>query len=202
VPLPVSLAGTTVKVRDSVGTQRDAPLFFVSSNQVNYQIPAGTENGLATISLISGAGSISAGAVTISSVAPGLFAANSNGQGVAAAVALRVRANGSQSFEPIAQFDAGQNRFVSVPIDLGPAGEQVFLLLFGTGFRFRSNLSGVSVKLGGVDSEVSFAGSQGGFVGVDQINALIPRILTGRGEIDLALTVDGRPANTVRVNIK
>jgi len=202
VPLPVSLAGTTVRVRDSAGTQRDAPLFFVSPGQVNYQIPAGTESGPGAVTIISGAGSISASAVNISPVAPGLFAADATGRGLAAAIVLRVRANGSQVFEPTVRFDAGQRRFVSVPIDLTPPGDQVFLILFGTGFRFRANLSQVSVKLGAVDSSVSFAGSQDGFAGLDQINALIPRSLIGRGEVDLALTVDGRPANTLRVNIK
>lgn len=34
-PLPTSLAGTTVKVRDSFGTERLASLFFVSPTQVN-----------------------------------------------------------------------------------------------------------------------------------------------------------------------
>src|SRR5205085_5374781 len=33
VPLPTSLAGTTVKVRDRLGAERDAPLFFVSPGQ-------------------------------------------------------------------------------------------------------------------------------------------------------------------------
>jgi len=37
---------------------------------------------------------------------PGLFTANVSGQGVAAAVALRVKAGGSQVFEPVARFDA------------------------------------------------------------------------------------------------
>jgi len=201
-PLPVSLAGTTVRVRDAAGMQRDAPLFSVSPNQVNYQIPPGTENGPGTVTIISGSGSVSSGALNIVSVSPGLFTASANGQGVAAAVALRVRANGSQVFEPVARFDAGQNRFVSVPIDVAPAGEQVFLVLFGTGLRFRANLSAVSVSLGGVASEVIFAGPQGGFAGLDQINARISPSLIGRGEIDLVLMADGRTANTVRVNIK
>ena len=61
LPLPFSLVGTTVRVRDNAGTQRDAPLFFVSPLQINYQIPPGTANGLATVSLISGAGAVSAG---------------------------------------------------------------------------------------------------------------------------------------------
>ncbi|MGH8865388.1 MAG: hypothetical protein ACREVZ_12205 [Burkholderiales bacterium] len=34
VPLPTTLAGTTVKVRDSAGVSRDAPLFFVAPAQV------------------------------------------------------------------------------------------------------------------------------------------------------------------------
>lgn len=202
LPLPTSLAGTTVRVKDSAGVQRDAPLFFVSPTQINYQIPAGTENGSATVTVISGAGALSSGASTIASVAPGLFSANANGQGVVAAVALRVKANGAQSFEPVSRFDAAQSRFVSAPIDLGPDGEQVFLILFGTGFRSRSNLSQVSVKIGGADGEVSFAGPQGGFAGLDQLNARIPRSLIGRNEVDLVLMVDGKTANTVRVNIK
>jgi uncharacterized protein (TIGR03437 family) len=201
-PLPTTLANTGVRVKDSNGVQRDAPLFFVSATQVNYQIPPGTETGPGLVTIISGNNTVSAGGVNIATVSPGLFAANANGQGAASAVALRVHSNGSQSFESIIRFDAGQNRFVTTPIDLGPVGDQVFLLLFGTGFRFRSDLSTVSVKIGGVDAGVSFAGAQGGFVGVDQINALLPRTLIGKGEVDLVLSVDGKTANTVRVNIK
>ena len=35
-----------------------------------------------------------------------------------------------------------------------------------------------------------------------QINLRLPRSLAGRGEVDITLTVDGRRANTVRVNFK
>jgi uncharacterized protein (TIGR03437 family) len=45
IPLPGELAGTTVKVRDSAGVERSAPLFFVSPNQINYQLPPGTASG-------------------------------------------------------------------------------------------------------------------------------------------------------------
>lgn len=74
---------------------------------------------------MAGDGFISSGAIRIDPVAPGLFTANANGQGVAAAVALRVKADGTQIFEPVAQWDETQNRFVSLPIDLGPAGGSV-----------------------------------------------------------------------------
>jgi uncharacterized protein (TIGR03437 family) len=201
-PLPTSLANTIVRVRDGAGTQRDAPLFFVSPTQVNYLIPPGTENGSGLVTIISGNNALSSGSINITSTAPGLFSANANAIGAASALVLRARADGSQSFESVVKFDAGQNRFVPTPIDLSPSGDQVFLLLFGTGFRFRNNLSAVSVKVGGVDAQVSYAGAQGGFVGVDQINALLPRSLIGKGEVDVVITVDGRTSNTVRVNIK
>lgn len=202
VPLPTSLLGTTVKIRDSAGTERSAPLFFVSAGQINALIPAGTASGSAQAIITSGGEKVSVGTIQISSVAPGLFTANANGVGVPAATALRVQADNSQRFEPVNSFDAAQNRFVPVPIDLGPATDQLFLILNGTGIRGRSNLSAVTATIGGAAAQVSYAGDQGSFVGLDQINVAIPRTLIGRGEVDVVLTVDGKPANTVRVNIK
>ena len=201
-PLPTTLAGSTVRVRDSAGTERSAPLFFVSPGQVNFLIPIGTALGAATITAASGNGTTASGAINIVAVAPGLFAANANGQGVAAANALRVRADGSQSFEAIARFDAATNRFVATSIDLGAASEQVFLVMFGTGFRNRSSLAAVTAQIGGTPAQAPFAGAQGGLVGLDQANLLLPRTLLGRGEVDIVLTFDGKTANTVRVNIK
>src|SRR5262249_26609794 len=186
----------------SQGVTRPSPLFFVSPMQVNYQIPPGTAPGAATVTITSGDGTVSTGTINITAIAPSLFSANASGQGVAAAAALRIKANGDRSFEAVAQFDASEGRLVPIPIDLGPEGDRVFLLAFGTGLRGRSSLSAVSVKMGGVDSEVQFLGPQGGFVGLDQGNILIPRSLAGRGEIDIVMTVDGKPANRLIVSIK
>ncbi len=202
LPLPTTLAGTTVRVRDSAGIERLAPLFFVSPGQVNYLMPAGTAPGAATMTITSGSGKLSLGAVQIATVAPGLFTANANGQGVAAAVALRVRSDGSQVFEPVARFDAATGRFVPVPIDLGPPTDQVFLVLYGTGLRNRSALSAVTCRIGGTEVGVLFAGEVVGLVGLDQSNANIPRSLIGRGEVDVVLTVDGKEANRAQISIK
>ncbi|MGH9834598.1 MAG: hypothetical protein ACRD9Y_16400 [Blastocatellia bacterium] len=199
IPLPTSLAGTSVIVRDSAGIERLAPLFFVSPAQVNYQIPPGTTIGSAMVTIANSGGAVSASTGVIVRVGPGLFVANGNGQGVAAAVAVRVKADGSQSFEPVATFDQAQNRFVPVPIDLGPPTDTVVLVLFGTGLRNRSAQSAVNVKLGGVDAAVQYASAAPGFVGLDQVNVVAPRALAGRGEIDVALTADGRAANMLRL---
>lgn len=202
VPLPTTLAGTRVVVRDALGAERFSPLFFVASTQVNFLIPPGTAPGTATISITADDGTVSSGTVEVSNVAPALFAANSNGREVPAGFALRVTAAGSQLNEQISRFDTGQGKFVQAPIDLGAATDQVFLVLFGSGFRFRSSLTNVTATIGGTPVSVQYAGPQGDFVGLDQLNLLLPRTLIGKGEADLVVTVDGKTANTLRVNIK
>ena len=142
------------------------------------------------------------GAIEIANVSPGMFSADGSGQGLASALALRIRANGSQSFEPIVTFDAALNRYVAAPIDLGPATDQVFLVFYGAGLRFRAALSAVSCSIGGVFNEVLYAGEVGGLTGLDQINTRLSRSLAGRGEVDVVITVDGKTANTVRIAVR
>jgi uncharacterized protein (TIGR03437 family) len=202
LPLPTIVAGSQVEVRDALGNARPAPLFFISPTQVNFLIPAGTATGVATVKAVLNDEFVASGSITVTNIAPGLFAANASGQGVAAADVLRVFPNGAQQYEPVARFDPVQNRFVAAPIDLGPESEQVFLVLYGTGIRYRSNLSNVTVSIGGVAIGALYAGPVSGFEGLDQINALLPRSLTGRGEAEVSITVDGKTANVVRVSIK
>ena len=202
VPLPTTLAGTTVRLRDSAGIDRLAPLFFVSTGQINYLVPPAVAIGPATITIANGAGAASALAAQIAPVAPGLFSANANGQGIAAAVALRVKANGAQTYEPVATFDAIANRFVPLPIDLGPEGDQVYLLLYGTGLRGRQDLSTVTIRIGGTTVAPLYAGPQGDLVGLDQVNLLLPRSLAGRGLVDIILSADQKNANVVQIQVR
>jgi uncharacterized protein (TIGR03437 family) len=201
-PLPTVLGGTVVKVKDGAGVERAAPLFYVSPTQVNYQIPPDTAEGLATISVTNRDGGVSKGIAQIVKTSPGLFSADSTGRGLAAANVQRVKADGSQTFEPVGRFDAAQGQFVAAPIDLGPDSDQVFLVLYGTGVRHHGGLPGVTAQVGGANAEVTYAGAQPQFVGLDQINIRLPRSLAGRGEVDVVLTVGGKAANVVRVNIK
>ncbi|MBK9316826.1 MAG: hypothetical protein IPM55_21655 [Acidobacteria bacterium] len=88
---------------------RLAPLFFVAPQQLTTLIPPGTAPGIATIA-ITGEGRITFGGQHHDRRdRSGLFAANANGQGVAAAVAWRVKADGSQSYEPVSRYDQAQN---------------------------------------------------------------------------------------------
>lgn len=201
-PLPTSLGGTSVTVRDSANNEKLAPLFFVSEGQINLLMPAGLASGEAAIIATNPDGRIARGTVNLASVAPAMFSANANGQGVAAAVVLRIKADGSQSYEPVATLDQAQNRFVAAPIDLGAETDQVFLVAYGTGIRFRNSLGAVAAKIGGVDSQVLFAGPASGFFGLDQVNVRLSRSLTGRGEVDFELMADGQAANVLKLRIK
>jgi uncharacterized protein (TIGR03437 family) len=204
-PLPVELAGTRVTVRDSAGVTHTAALFFVSPAQINYLMPAEAAAGAATVTVTNGDGVVSTGPAAISRTAPGLFAADASGRGAAAAALLRAKADGGRGFEPVARYDEAEKKFVFAPIDFGPdtgeTSDQLFVVLFGTGLRARSSLSNVTATIGGVEAQVVFAGAQNDLAGLDQANVRIPRSLIGRGEVEIALTVDGRKANPVRIAI-
>ena len=200
-PLPTSLAGTTLHVRDSANVVRPALLYFVSSGQINFQVPAGTAAGLSQVEVVTGTGLHGIGAAEIQDVAPGLFAANANGKGPAAGQFFRVSADGVRTVEPVAQFDQTQNKWVTRPLELGPATDQIYLVLYGTGIRGARSVSVVTLTVGGVTVPVLYAGPQGQYAGLDQVNAgPLPHSFEGRGEINAALTVDGKLANAVTVS--
>ena len=160
------------------------------------------EGPWSAVLITSGNGKISTGSAQISSLAPGLFSATADGKGWAAADVQRVKADGSQVYEPVTRFDPAQNKVVALPIEVSNPQEQAFLLLYGTGLRGRSSLANVHVTIGGVSCEVLYAGPQGVYVGLDQLNIKLPRSLAGRQETDVVLMVDGQAANTVRVHLK
>jgi uncharacterized protein (TIGR03437 family) len=200
-PLTTKLDGVMVQVKDSGGVERSALLFYISPGQINYLMPRDTAAGLATITVINGTTAIATGPAQVTQTEPGLFSATSTGRDIASAYVVRVR-NGVQTYEAIAQFDTGQNKYIYLPIDMGPTTDQVYLVLYGTGIRFRTSLATVSLTIGGSNAQVVYAGPQSEYDGLDQVNTLMPRSLAGRGEVDVLLTVDGKPANPLKVYFK
>ena len=201
-PLPTTLGGVQVEIRDATGVSRNAPLFYVSPTQINYQIPAGTSAGTATVIVLSNGSTTGQGTVPVEQVSPGLFAANQNGQGVASAVLVRYKADGMQTVESVLQLNQSTNQYDAVPISIGDASDELFLMLFGTGFRNRSSQSAVTAAIGGTNAEVTYAGAQGTFTGLDQANVRIPSSLAGGGSVNVVLTVDGKNTNPVTINIQ
>ena len=199
VPLPTTLRGTRVVVTDSANVSREQPLFFVAPQQVNYQLHPETAIGPALVTVYIADQAVALGELQIGNLAPAIFTQNATGDGVPAAYGLRVRGT-EVTATPILAYDTGQSRWVPLPLDPGTEKEQLYLVLFGTGFRRNSGLSGVDVRIGTTSVPVLYAGEAPGFVGLDQLNiGPIPLSLAGAGLVELRITVDGRVANQAKV---
>jgi uncharacterized protein (TIGR03437 family) len=194
------LQGARVTVADGAGTLQDATVLFSSAGQINYLIPGDAVTGRGAVNLTTANGNTLSTALEISDVAPGIFTANGNGKGVAAAQVVLIGSDGSQKYVPVAQCGAAPGSCVAQPVSLGSG--QAALILYGTGIRGLSSLDNVRCNIGGVSAPILYAGEQGGFQGLDQVNVLIPRELAGRGEVDVTLSVDGQLSNTVRVSFQ
>ncbi|MBS1809296.1 MAG: hypothetical protein JST84_14120 [Acidobacteria bacterium] len=187
LPLPKSLGGTEVTVNGAA-----ADLLYVSPAQINYVLPSNLSPGTAAIEVKTNGVVVGKGIATVASAAPGLFTITSDGNGIPA---------GYSTFDGITTKVLFNSDGTSRAVEAGTAQRPNYLVLFGTGFRKRTNLSNVQVRIGGIIAQVDYAGAQTNYVGLDQLNIVIPTSARGSGEVDLILTVDGKPANRVRVNI-
>ncbi|MCP5117673.1 MAG: hypothetical protein GY953_43170 [bacterium] len=133
---------------------------------------------------------------------PSLLSADGSGEGLAAAHVQRIGADGAQSIEPAIRWYENSVGFVAEPIEPSEAGEQVYLILFGAGIRSRSALAAVTATVGGVDLPASYAGPQGSYPDVDQVNVPLPRSLVGAGRVQITLRVDGLRTNAVFLVIR
>ncbi len=160
-PLGTTLDGTTVTVTDSAGVSRAALLFYVSSTQVNYEIPLGTAPGTATVTITNKNGTVQTATIQIGTVSPGLFELNANG--LVAAWVLPIVSGAQQPLQPIYQVSGGQ--VVGAPLNVTAANTQYYLEMYGTGIR---NAKNVTVTVGGVSVPVLYAGSAPGYAGEDR----------------------------------
>ncbi len=206
-PLPTMLGGVTARLRDSAGVTRDCGLFFVSAQQINFLLPPGTAPGAASLTILFQSRT-QIGTVQIARVNPGLFSANATGQGAAIGFLLIVPQQGAQVYEPLMQFDSQKGQFVSRPVLLARQtiqSERLFFVFYGTGIRGRGDGSTAAATIGGIRSAAAFAGAIPGLSGLDQINipidpAVIPQ-LTGRGRVNVALTIRDTPGIETTSNV-
>ncbi|MGH9768711.1 MAG: Kelch repeat-containing protein, partial [Blastocatellia bacterium] len=200
LPLPTSLAGTKLTINGV-----PAPLFFVSPTQINFVVPPELAElaelaiigpGSAVVIASSPAGTYALGAVQIVAAAPGIFTADSTGAGDAAALATIDGVNYQQP-----------------PFDVLVNGNPNVLLLYGTGIRRAPAANpgddngvaeSVSVTIDGRSARVLFAGAQGSFSGLDQLNIEMPAALTNTGprRVEVVVTVNNIVANRVTIQIK
>jgi uncharacterized protein (TIGR03437 family) len=199
---PVALGDTKLEVIDFLGVRRPARLFVVTRNQVNFLLDPETSPGIATATVYSGSRPIASGSLQVEPVAPALFSANGDGKGAVAGEAVRVRGSVSSN-EPLVRLSLENGRWTTAPIDLGSEGDLVFLTLYGTGFRGRKLNSSLDGTIGGVRVPVLYAGPQGSYRGLDQVNlGPLPRSLAGRGELEILVQAEGVASNRVTIEVR
>ena len=218
LPLPTKLAGVSLRVRDSAGTEQTPGLFVVTPNQVNWALSGDTAPGLAQLTLTREGDSkglllddfTSTRTFLVVPVSPSIFTANADGQGVPAANSILVLPDFTQVIALVFDPALPSGQRVPVPISLGGENDLLFLSLFMTGIR--AGIPGsplakgappqVTATVGGEAVGVIVAASPQ-FVGVDQGNlGPLPRSLMGRGDVPVQVTVGGVQSNIVTVNIQ
>jgi uncharacterized protein (TIGR03437 family) len=191
LPLPLSIAETTVTINGI-----PAPLLFVSPTQINFVVPSTLDLGAATIVVSNPLGAYAVGRIEIVTDSTAIFTADATGVGDAAALAT---ADGINYQPP--------------PFNVLVNGKPNILVLYGTGLRGANTTNpgddngvaeSVSITIDGKPARVLYAGAQGGFSGLDQINVEIPATLAGQGlrRVEVMVTVNGVTANRVTIQIE
>ena len=120
--LPTSLSRTSLFVADaseSGSTRRDAGLHSVSPSEIRFHLPEGTLTGQATVTVQHQSVLSEPLGVQVRRAAPGLFSANGDGRGVAAATAVRVARDGTRTPLEVSRYDPDQRQQVAVPLACG-----------------------------------------------------------------------------------
>jgi uncharacterized protein (TIGR03437 family) len=189
-PLPASLDGVSVAIQDSTGATLAALVWFISPGQINFVVPAGCASGAAVLTVTSNGKVTGRGGILIDRLAPALFSADGSGSGAPLGAAVLTRADGMQTVTPLTQ-----------PVAFGLAGDATTLVLYATGIRGVTSQNEVAVFVGGERLPVLYAGSQGTFTALDQINVTLPPRLRGAGPVAMRVVVEGLSSNTVTVTL-
>lgn len=139
--------------------------------------------------------------VWIDPAAPGLFSADSTGKGLGVMAAVR-ETGGSQTWTPVYEYDAAAKKFVAKPVKLSAGGPEVYLVLYGTGIR-GVPAANLTATVGGVGVPIAYAGPQGQYPGVDQVNlGPLPASLAGKGEVSVVVSAGRFKSNAVTLVIE
>jgi uncharacterized protein (TIGR03437 family) len=185
VPLPPSFAGITVSVDN-----RPAPVLFISTDQINFQIPWETATGSATVTVSSSGKQTAAVKVPVVPAAPGLFFQGSHAIVQNFDYSLNSSSNPAQDGALIIAYLTGAGA-VSPPVaDGAPALSSPTSNVTAT----------VTATIDAQTAEVKFAGLAPNFVGLWQVDVIVPAGLK-TGEYPLVISVGGESSNAANVSV-
>lgn len=198
VPLPKTLAGVTVKINGL-----DAPLFFVSANQINLQVPGGVTLGSANIQVFNSgiAAAVGTGTATVTEAAPGILTTDLSGKNQAIALNSDLSPNSDFDKLPGARPEASGNVVVIYATGIGNTNPLVADGTAAPGGPLAVATGTTSVTIGGTPAEVQFSGLAPGFVGLWQINAVIPASLPTNLKTSFTVSLKGKQSLTTTLAV-
>ena len=194
LPLPTTLGGTSVSIDN-----QPAQIFAITPGQANVLVPAGLAAGPATVTVHGPTGTLTA-SITIASSAPGLYSANADGAGPAAANAYLVTASNQRVNQAAYTCNPSAARScLAAPLSLGGSTDTLYIELYGTGIR---GASAVQCFVAGQSVPCLYAGPVAAYAGLDQVNISIPKSLAGTGDVRVYVVADGVASNVVGLKIQ
>jgi len=171
LPLPKTLGGVTVKIGGI-----DAPLFFVSPNQINLQVPGGVNPGNTAIQVFNtgNASAVGDGTAAVAESAPGIFTLDQSGKNQAIAQNSDLSRNADFDKLPGARPEASGNVVVIYATGIGNTNPLVNDGEAAPANPLAQASGATTVTIGGIPGEVLFSGLVPGFVGLWQLNVLLP----------------------------
>ncbi len=193
IPLPTTLAGTSVSVT-SGGATLPMPLYYVSPTQINAQLPVEVAHSTtASVTVRSASQTTEPFTINVSLSETGIFT-----YGADRAVAINAHdgslnsaASGAPRGTFLIVFLTGQGAF-DHPIPTGQAAPADPL---------SRTIYDATATIGDVPAAVHFLGATPGFVGLSQANILVPDNAP-LGDQHLVITVAGHPSNRPLVTIR
>lgn len=185
-PLPLTLADVSVTVNGL-----EAPLLYVSAQQINAQMPSAVQPGQASV-VVRVSGKLSAASsVTINQTAPGIFTGADN-----QAAALNADGSENDAANPalvgsvVSVFFTGPGPVQTLPAD----GEAAPIAVPDT------IASPVTATIGGMPAQIQFAGLAPGWVGLGQVNMTVPAL--GSGTFPVAITIGSSVSNPGNLSVQ
>jgi uncharacterized protein (TIGR03437 family) len=189
-----------------------APLYYVGPSQVNFQVPSNAPLGSVRIAVrTAGTGELVAGgSLLVAASAPGIFTSNQAGTGQAAVVnqdgTINSTANPALIGSTILIYGTGQGQVSPAVADgtVAPGSPLANTVAVPTssGTTCLNNQPSMCVAIGSTGfGDVKFSGLAPGYIGLWQINVVIPQGLSA-GSVPVRVLINGTPSNTVTVAVR
>ncbi len=190
LPLPLALDGTVVTVNGQA-----IPLFFVSANQINAQLPFQIPTGITQLTVKDASGAIGSRSVTISATSPAMFTVSADGKGEA----ISVHANFSLVRKVVGEYAKTGETIILFCTGLGALDNFANSGTPAPSFPLSRTAQLPTVLMDGRAAQVTFAGLAPGFIGLYQINIVVPAGVGG--DVATSVLIGGVTSNTSTINV-